>query len=88
MSGQTKRKIDVKAFSALLCVAACQVGQRATTPVCGEDPALDQDEPSQDRRREKPAMGARNRNRHNASGEEEPNCRVQDLNSNQNASLF
>ncbi len=88
MSGQPKRQVNVEVFLMFFGVATCQVGQWATASVRGEDHALDQDEPSQDRCTEKMFLDTRNGNRHNASGEEEPNCRVQNLYANQNAGLF
>jgi len=42
VSGQPKRQVDVKVVRAILCVATCQISQRATAPVHREDPALDQ----------------------------------------------
>src|ERR1017187_3714608 len=49
-SGQPKRQIDVEVIRALLCVATCQISQRATAPVHREDRALDQYQPGQDGR--------------------------------------
>ena len=88
MTCQPKRQVDFEVIRALVCVAARQVGQRATALVPRENRALDQDESSQDNYREKPAVGARNGNRHNASGEGEPYSCVQDLYPNENADLF
>src|ERR1039458_7600193 len=58
---------------------ACQIGQRATAAVHREDRALDQYQPSQDGCPSKTTLGGSNGNRHDASGEEEPNRRVQEL---------
>src|ERR1017187_6659396 len=77
--GQPKRQVDVEVIRALLCVATCQIGQRATAAVHREDRALDQYQPSQDGCPSKTTLGGSNGNRHDASGEEEPNRRVQEL---------
>ena len=42
VSGQPERQVDVEIVRAILCVAACQVSQRATAPVHRENRALHQ----------------------------------------------
>jgi len=76
VSGQPKRQVDVKVVRAILGVAARQISQRATAPVHREDRALDQYQPGQNCRKAELAPSTDEGNRHNASGEEEPNRRV------------
>ena len=78
-SGQPKRQVDVKVVRAILCVATRQISQRATAPVHREDRALDQYQPGQNCRQAKLTPSTSEGNRHNASGEEEPNRRVEEL---------
>jgi hypothetical protein len=79
VSGQPKRQVDVKVVRAILCVATCQISQRATAPVHREDRALDQYQPRQNCRHVKLTPSTSEGNRHNASGKEEPNRRVEEL---------
>jgi len=78
-SGQPKRQVDVEVIGALICVAACQISQRATAPVQREDRALNQNQPCEESRPTKMTLGTSKGNRHDASGEEEPNRRVQEF---------
>ena len=41
VAAQPKGQVDVKVVRAILCVASCQISQRATAPVQREDRALD-----------------------------------------------
>ena len=79
VSGQPKWQIDVKVVRAILCVATRQISQRATAPVHREDRALDHYQPSQNGRQAKLAPSTSEGNRHNASGKEEPNRRVEEF---------
>jgi hypothetical protein len=87
-SGQPKRQVDVEVLCAILCVAACQISKRTTTPVHREDRALDQYQPTQNGRPAKLTPSTGDGNRHDASGEEEPNCSVQELYPYQDLNLF
>ncbi|HET9321385.1 MAG TPA: hypothetical protein VFO27_16465 [Bryobacteraceae bacterium] len=49
-SGQPKRQVDVEVIGALICVAICQISQRATAPVYREDGALNQYQPCEEGR--------------------------------------
>jgi hypothetical protein len=79
VSGQPKRKVDVRVIRAILCVAICQINQRAAAPVHSKDRALDQYQPSQKGGQAKLTPGSSEGNRHNASSKEEPNRGVQEL---------
>ena len=86
--GQPKRQVDVKVVRAILCVATRQISQRATAPVHREDRALDQYQPGQNCRQAKLTPGTSKGNRHNTSGKEEPNRRVEELYPCQDWNLF
>lgn len=74
VAGQAERQVDVEVFFALLRVAACQVGQRATAPVHRNDRALHQYQRAQDGRPQKLTAGSSERNRDDATSEKEPDC--------------
>ena len=76
VAGQAERQVDVEVFFALLRVAACQVGQRATAPVHRNDRALHQYQRAQDGRPQKLTAGSSERNRDDATSEKEPDCCV------------
>jgi hypothetical protein len=78
-SGQPKRHVDVKVVRAILCVAPRQISERASAPVHREDRALDQYQPRQNCRQAKLTPSTSEGNRHNASGKEQPNRRVEEL---------
>ena len=87
-SGHPKRQVDVKVAPAILRVAARQISQRATAPVHREDRALDQYRSALNCRQAKLTPSAGEGNRQNASGEEEPNRRVQQLYPCQGGNVF
>ena len=78
-SGQPKRQVYIEVIRPRLCVATRQISQRATAAVCREDRALDQYQASQESHASKLTRGTGEGNRHDASGKEEPNRRVQEL---------
>ena len=88
VSGQPKRQVDIKVVSAILSVATCQIRHRAMAPVHREDRALDQYQPGQNCRQAKLTPGTSKGNRHNTSGKEEPNRRVEELYPCQDWNLF
>jgi hypothetical protein len=79
VSGQPKWQVDVTVVCAILCVATCQISQRATAPVHREDRALDQYQPGQNYREAKLSPSTCEGNRHNTSCEEQPNRCVEEL---------
>ena len=76
---QPKRQVDIKVVRAIPCVVTGQISQRATAPVHREDRALGKNQSSQNGRPSKLTPGTSEGNPHDASGEEEPNRRVQEL---------
>ena len=88
VSSQPHGQIDIEVRRALLGVSCCHARQRTTATIRRQDSALDQYQPRQSRCPKKLAPGASDGDRHDASGEEEPNRRVQELDPYQGGDSF
>ena len=88
MPCQPLGQVDVEIVRALICVARGQIGQRTAPPIHHKDDALEQYDSSQRRGQHKLATGAGDGNPDDASDDEEPGHRVQELDSCQCAASF